>query len=1227
MADQTPGETIRQMLAGFNTMQANLGLLPVNSGQQLMGPSLTPAPPPPSVMHPAEAAVAAMSRHQDMIAQTMQAAQMTRYQPPPSAPAGGGFGWGASMGQMASQQVNPFVAGALGGGGMGMPNPMSMTAPQYGMFRGGGGFGGGGGGPFRMPSIFNPFTAHLPAPQFMSPTMYGMQTMMHGQSQMVGALAGATEMGLGMGGSYLGGAIGTAVGGPIGTAIGSVAGNMVGGFLGKTVAAPAVADMARGRMLQQMTSPYLMSGASLDPFSGQGLSREAGVQMARGVRHLGRDYDYGRTGFNTQDTMRITQLSAEQGLMQGLQNPDEMLRKVKDISKTVKVLMRITGDPDVRDAIASLGQMHALGFEGLARQAGAVANRSMFARMAGVSQSAMGDMYGTPGAMMAQQVGLSGATGYSAGMAGGAIGNLAASSGALSDLQLARAGGRQGVGQMNTMAQIAAMQQDVYLAAALKKGKGGLEVDIDAYRKAQTMTVAEVSREASQRLNQMGAEGIFEWRTRRQEFKDKIAQQLSPLEMSMNVVRQAQGLQKQVPGMDLGAAMFSTVRSNAVGSGMDDAQAETMARTLSSQYTNRGFYDAQIQQLRAQRRVVSDQERARREQYRTPGITTRASRGIRNALGDVGDAISSPFAGAADYLARVHEDEEAAGRGERVGRYDDLDIAHNAGERAMMRGALRGQDFRGASRMSGGPFDRDKDIMGGAADRGLNFIGSSLGLASESDANRIVSIASRSYGSAFGWHPLGAFGSTESAIRRVRSVTEAARAMDDATSFNGDRGVALSRKLQTSGDAAHVQNFNAGAALNAMTQSLYSSLREGKAGLINSADAASGDMLGAAAVQGLMRSGMKMPEAIRTYQQNKVAIHAAMARDVQASGDQSFMEQFAIAQNTATDAQAVGGLRSRKGLDSQIDRMMSESGLSHGLALNDSGSPFDQKYGAYEASGSTLREMKGVFSQYADAKTGDITGEGKQVLSLAAALSAASSGNENNRKNAAAYMDTLARKVGHEKFSSLKAAANARLSGMSDDARQGMRAMLEVGDPGKLEDRVGRAGQMFGLREAAAAQTGFLQQLRDSGASPDVVDADSMEGAIRNLTGDDLDRLGKRNPKLAKLVEKVKAGKMSAADAAAEVAPGSAKEIYGGGAGGDMDKIDEQIASIEKMRDELSPDDKQGQIQAASSELLAGAAKDLKEAAASFKNAADNGTIAGAHPVLQAILGSMGVGG
>jgi len=182
-------ETIRQMMAGFSAMQAQMGLLPIQQAQALAGAPQMQMPPPPPMMHPSEAAMRAMDQHNSMIQQTLQAAQVTRYQPPPSAPM-------PSVSPYASQVpfANMGAFGGYGGGGAPGGSPFSMGA-------------GGMGAPSyipRMPSVFNPFAPTLPGAHFASPAMRNLQLMQHSQSQLMGAMSGLGEAGLGMAGSVVG---------------------------------------------------------------------------------------------------------------------------------------------------------------------------------------------------------------------------------------------------------------------------------------------------------------------------------------------------------------------------------------------------------------------------------------------------------------------------------------------------------------------------------------------------------------------------------------------------------------------------------------------------------------------------------------------------------------------------------------------------------------------------------------------------------------------------------------------------------------------------------------------------------------------------------------------------------------------------------------------------------------------------------------------------------------
>lgn len=1180
MADHQSGaETIKQMLSGFNAMQMQLGLLPMRSEQTPMGVGFQPPPPPPQIPHPSQAAMAAVAQQQAMMAQTLQAAQMTRYIPPPSTPIGGGGGF---------QALNPYAAGAIGGGMHGMPHPMTMTAPAFGSYRPGGSFGSPHIGQGPIPPIFNPFAPAVQPSHFMTPAMQNLQIMQGVQSRGTAMAAGIIDAGFHFGGAGLGAIAGMARGGPLGGLAGGYLGHSIGGFLGNMATGPGIMDAVRGRQIQNMTAPWMVSGGMLNPYTGQGMDRESARSTATGLHHMAsRDYDFQRTGFNTEDVMRITQLSSDQGLLTTARSPEDITRKVKEISKAVKTLVQITGDPDVRNAIASLGEMKSLGFVGTAGQAGAVANRAMFARMAGVSQGAMNDTYGMPGAMMAQQSGLAGATGYMAGMTGGAMANIARSSGALDSLQMARAGGAQGLGQINAMAQLSSMNQDIYMAAALKKGAKGIDIDVDAYRRAQTMTISEVSNLAANNLREIGKEGIFELRTRKQEFKDKLAQQMSPFEMSMNVVRQAQGLQKSVPGMNIGSALFATARSNAVGAGMGDEQAEAAARSLELQFTSREHWDGQIQQMKAQRRQLASAEKAKWDQYRTPGLGTRMSRGIDGFFNSVGDAIASPFNSLSRRMDRAAEEESLGSRGERIMRFGQSTIARTPQEQAAVLDMLRkNSSFRGAA--SGSSIDSNFSFMDAAffgspvmgSDRMQNRVGSFFGLSSTSDANRITEIASKTRGTAFGFHPLGSFGDAQSAKRRVEDVMEVARAADNGAVMSD---VTRSDTMDKLRRATKGKSINVSKMVYQATSKLHA--RAPTAGLIEDAGAMSGGQMKKSIIETLTREhGWSEEEAASYYSENKDSLDALMVKGITSWGMGSVKETVGKAKDAATAMGAISGAGTRKAVKAEISRLSKEAGFNPS--------------GHSEADLQMLKEVVGKTDQ--------------KTLQMAALLSARGAGSQGVRNRGDKGVNAMLDQLGDVEGGKVQAAAEKLLE-TNDPKLKGMLSRVVAsgkGDLGDIQKRVGTLSELFTARMTQSSQNFAMQKLADAGGNKDIVNMDPLEGLKRvrdeQIMADA--RLGTK----AQRELLVKAKSENSLDLlnqwVSQAGPKSGNEILGGGEGGSLRALDERIAEMQQLRDEVTTEggDKASQLFADGSMMLAEAAKDLKDVTENMKIAANS---------------------
>jgi hypothetical protein len=774
MADN---ETIRELLSGFSEMRRQLGLIPMQSGASAMGVPPTVIAPPPPMPHPSEAAMMAMQQQQAMMQQNLQMAQMTRYQPPPSAPAPSVMNMSGSM--------NPYMANALGGG-MNLPSPALMTPSIFGGYRQG--FGGpqvGVGGPARMPSIFNPFAPTLPSPMFSAPALYHAQQQQAHSDQMLSMMTGAVHFGAGAAGGAIGAGIGSMFG-PIGTFAGGLLGRGLGHVAGGLLTGTTISDISRGREIQRMTSPFMVSGAMLNPLTGSGVSRTAGLEIASGIRHLNRDEGFERTGFNTGDAMKIMNLAGQQGLLIGSQSPDQVVGKVKELSKSVHMIMKITGDPDFQNALRALGEMRGAGFMGLAAQNKALQNRSMFAQMAGVSMNQMAELQGA-GGMTAMSMGMASSVGYSAAAAGAGMANIGISSGAVNDMQLSRVGGRSGLGQVVSQMGMAAVNDPTHMAAALTRGADGrVTIDPDRWRAIQKMSISEVANLAATNLRKLGVNGIQGLIPMMGELKSQLAQKINPMEMAMGAMQQAQGLMATGGPSNYGAAFMSM--------GMDEASARAAERLA----TSKDFFRGMQQQMGStMRQQAIAERRAEAASRTTAGAWTRLGRGIRGALFDTVDVASGPFGSFAEYMASGDDNLNALEQGQSLRRYSSSEMVRNDSEERLLRsgvGMLTG-DLGGRSSVTSGTALKASLLASEAGSSGL--FGKSLGPLLRSPSKNIA---------------------------MLQDITGVAQA--------SDRG-----KKLTSGDRAAVANRIGGATFSKAVSNLLSKIDDKAAGTISGASA------------------------------------------------------------------------------------------------------------------------------------------------------------------------------------------------------------------------------------------------------------------------------------------------------------------------------------------------------------------------------------------------------
>jgi hypothetical protein len=1106
-------------------MQWNLGVLPMQQNQAMAGSPMMQMPPPPQVMHPSEAAIIAMQRHNDMVQNTLMAAQVTRYQPPPSAP----------MPSISSTYAasSPFM------GGGGVSSPFSMGA---------GGMGASSYVP-RMPSVFNPFAPTLPQSHFASPAMHNLQMMHHNQSQTMGMMAGGGEAALGIGGSMLGGAIGTYFGGALGGMAGSWLGNKVGGAVANTMFNPVVQDFQRGRQIQAMTSPFMVSGSSLNTATGQGMDSHAARQVASGIRHMNRDLDFEKTGFNTQDAMRMMQMSADQGLLTGANTPDQLVQKVKDISKTVKVLMRITGDPDVRDAIASLGQMRDIGFNGLASQAGAVANRAMFARQAGMSQAQMNATM-MAGAEIAGTMGLVGATGANASMAGAGAANVAASSGAMNDLQLARAGGRGGLGQIASAGALSAMQNERYLLAGSRVGAGGkLELDMGAFRRAQSTGFDEVNKLASENLQHMQARGIFDWNTRKQELKDEIAQRLKPGEMQMMMLQQAQSFMKAVPNMTLGTALQQTTGLSA-----------DRSRSLEAMYTSRKYWDGMIQQSQAQLRDARDQDRAYRDQFATPSIATRARRSVRGFLGDISDTISSPFRRASEYFDRVGEERDAAANGETITRYSEDQIARTEQERAGIGRAFRNKGFQAALAGGGSNFlDSTSAGLSWTAGRYANRLTSKLGLTSESNENLLLDATNndttseiRGYVSklvpgmstfntiaSFFGSGSGTPQDRESALSGYRDV---ARGMSAGRGLTGASRGSFIEKINNASNGGKGLSV-----MSDMTRNLMYRLDQKASGVVTSASKASGEDMETSFMDAAVNSGaMHEADAKKFWNENKTFLIAHMTDSVRRSGNKKLIEPLTKAEEAAAQGGGVDYTRGRDTVEARIKGSIANLGLD-------------------KVSEKTLTNIKAL-----------VTNNDMDVVKLATVLSAETdtSFDSGTRKGMEKVRDAMFKRLGAKKFGDVMDRAARLQGGLDKDTQEALsRQLLDANSEGGLGNRLAAIKETADERRGLAAYDQGIKELAK--INPAAANAKTLEEALDTIQESDLQ--GMSNQHKASVIRKMKAGDEGAkAGFLQSVAPTSTTTRNGSNVGDSVQAVNDSIDDLQESADKFAKDVESG---------------------------------------------------
>lgn len=724
-------QTLRDLISGFNSMQAQLGLTPMSGQSGFMA-----LPTPPPIKHPGQASQEAAQIATRQSQETVQAVAQVRQLAAPGVlglrpaavpDASGAAGAYASqyrerMQSIESGYLSPYqaqtTANTLGQPGFsGLPSPVFRTAPSMGIFRPSMAVPP----PMQLardqPMIRTPFTPALPSPMFQQPWQQDYQQATLQDERMFSATMAAMPTAAYVGAGALTTGIGGRLGGRFGTAgrIGGLAVGAAAGFglighgaemgMEHGLIQPVMNVRAAGRQLEQMSQQFVVGGPDLNPITGQGLAPRAAMRVAN---QLQQDVSQGRTGgFNMRDMMRIGGMAADAGMMDMAQSEQQVGQQLRNVARGLQAFMRLANEPDVRRAMQQMATFRSMGLT-VPETNMAMANSTTFARMAGVSTQTLAATAGAPGAMTFQQLGMTAGLGFQVGGAAAALGQQAIAGGAFNPAQLAMAGGRSGVTQTLTEAAGAGLGVDFPILAALSRGKGG-QLTIDPGRVKQIMSgkmsLSEQAQMGAENVNQLGGDSvIMELHTRMNELRDQLGRQLGPQGSVMYAMRQATNLMKEVPGMSFGGALSHL--------GMSPQQARTVELMGSSPQ----FWENLKSQQEVTRRQLREEERSRRDRdqdastlsgrlsaaWQSRGWTDRVGEMGRGAVGAISEWWTDRGAAARagergeQYVGRSHDIELNKRESDSVSRY----IQSEGFGRSMgmaQRELFRGTGFKGVS--------------------------------------------------------------------------------------------------------------------------------------------------------------------------------------------------------------------------------------------------------------------------------------------------------------------------------------------------------------------------------------------------------------------------------------------------------------------------------------------------------------------------------------------------
>lgn len=305
---------------------------------------------------------------------------------------------------------------------------------------------------------------------------------------LAGAIGKDFGMGIGRGVSSAFGLTGAGLRGGLGAGLEmgmGVAGSVMGNMLLPLAAAQAALSVGQAgiwdpyintrqtaQSLQRNFAGVSFADARGNAVTGGGLGYREATRMAQDITRQGiNDMTFSSTQYR-----EIADMAGRSGLMDNVK-ATQITQRVKDVAEQIKMIVAISKDPDIKNAIEELSKLNLAGADVTGGRFSVAANTyrglGRYASEAGTSIQRLMNTVGAQGQYMFQSMGMTPYLGQMA--AGNVYSSFAAAQriGLMSPAQLARMGGIEGATQASLMGQVAGLQSPYAMMAMYNQYLGG----------------------------------------------------------------------------------------------------------------------------------------------------------------------------------------------------------------------------------------------------------------------------------------------------------------------------------------------------------------------------------------------------------------------------------------------------------------------------------------------------------------------------------------------------------------------------------------------------------------------------------------------------------------------------------------------------------------------------------------------------------------------------------